>query len=160
MGQQAAVTGNPNFMPQDKKVIAEARALQACIQVTADPVGQNRLWNRYYKLSDEVFPEAAVLHQRYKSLEGAERQRFKTEYMELVRRLWAATDPQAAYPVSFSETPAMAPTAALKMSCWMSTAISRPLPGWSSRWARARDEPPKALPISTMTSGFSVQSNS
>ena len=97
-------------MPQDRKVIAEARALQACIQVTTDPVEQNRLWNRYYKLSDEVFPEAAVLHQRYKSLEGAERQRFKTEYMELVRRLWAATDSQAAYPVSFSETPAMAPT--------------------------------------------------
>lgn len=96
-------------MPQDRKAIAEARALQACIQVTTDSVEQNRLWNRYYKLSDEVFPEAAVLHQRYKTLEGAERQRFKTEYMELVRRLWAATDPQAAYPVSFSETPAVAP---------------------------------------------------
>lgn len=96
-------------MPQDRKAIAEARALQACIQVTTDSVEQNRLWNRYYKLSDEVFPEAAVLHQRYKTLEGAERQRFKTEYMELVRRLWAATDAQAAYPVSFSETPAMAP---------------------------------------------------
>lgn len=97
-------------MPQDRKTIAEARALQACIQVTTDPVEQNRLWNRYYALSDEVFPEAAVLHQRYKTLEGAERHRFKTEYMELVRRLWAATDPQAAYPVSFSETPAVAPT--------------------------------------------------
>jgi len=97
-------------MPQDRKTIAEARALQACIQVTTDPVEQNRLWNRYYALSDEVFPEAAVLHKRYKTLEGAERSRFKTEYMELVRRLWAATDPQAAYPVSFSETPAVAPT--------------------------------------------------
>lgn len=97
-------------MPQDKKAIAEARALQACIQVTTDPVEQNRLWNRYYKLSDAVFPEASVLHQRYRALEGDERQRFKTEYMELVRRLWAATDPQAAYPVSFSETPAIAPT--------------------------------------------------
>ncbi len=97
-------------MPQDRKTIAEARALQACIQVTTDPVEQNRLWNRYYALSDSVFPEAAVLHKRYKTLEGAERHRFKTEYMELVRRLWAATDPQAAYPVSFSETPAVAPT--------------------------------------------------
>ncbi len=97
-------------MPQDRKTIAEARALQACIQVTTDPVEQNRLWNRYYALSDEVFPEASVLHKRYKTLEGAERHRFKTEYMELVRRLWAATDPQAAYPVSFSETPAVAPT--------------------------------------------------
>src|SRR5688572_3499439 len=97
-------------MPQDRKAIAEARALQACIQVTTDPVEQNRLWNRYYGLSDVVFPEAAALHERYKSLEGAQRQRFKTEYMELVRRLWAATDPQAAYPVSFSETPDVAPT--------------------------------------------------
>jgi hypothetical protein len=97
-------------MPQDRKAIAEARALQACIQVTTDPVEQNRLWNRYYSLSDVVFPEAAALHKRYKSLAGAERQRFKTEYMELVRRLWAATDPQAAYPVSFSETPDVAPT--------------------------------------------------
>jgi S1-C subfamily serine protease len=101
-------------MPQDRKTIAEARALQACIQVTTDPVEQNRLWNRYYALSDEVFPEAAVLHKRYKTLEGAERHRFKTEYMELVRRLWAATDPQAAYPISFSETPAIAPTPRFK----------------------------------------------
>lgn len=97
-------------MPQDRKAIAEARALQACIQVTTDPVEQNRLWNRYYSLSDVVFPEAAALHKRYKSLDGAERQRFKTEYMELVRRLWAATDPQAAYKASFSETPDVAPT--------------------------------------------------
>jgi hypothetical protein len=110
LGQQVHVSGNPEHMPQDKKAIAEARALQACIQVTTDPVEQNRLWNRYYRLSDEVFPEAAVLRDRYKALEGEERRRFKTEYMELVRRLWGATDPQAAYPVSFSETPAMAPT--------------------------------------------------
>jgi hypothetical protein len=30
--------------------------------------------------------------------------------MELVRRLWAATDPAAAYPIPFSETPDVAPT--------------------------------------------------
>jgi len=84
-------------MPHDPKVTAEARALLACIRVTREPAEQNRLWNRYYKISDEVFPEAAVLRARYKGLKGAERQRFKTEYMELVRRLWLATDPEAAY---------------------------------------------------------------
>ena len=117
-------------MPQDRKAIAEARALQACIQVTQDPVEQNQLWNRYYKLSDEVFPEAAVLHQRYRAMEGLERQRFKTEYMELVRRLWAVTDKAAAYPVPFSETPAMAPTSTfiqkppLSFCCLLPTSLS------------------------------------
>lgn len=102
-------------MPQDRKAVAEARALQACIQVTTNPAEQNRLWNRYYALSDEVFPEAAALHRRYKSLEGEERHRFKIEYMELVRRLWAATDSEAAYPLSFSATPEVAPQPRFKV---------------------------------------------
>lgn len=90
-------------MSQDPRLIAEARALLACIQVTRDPVEQNRLWNRYYRLSDSVFPEAAALRKRYCSLEGDARQRFKTEYMELVRRLWRAMDPAAAYEGPLSE---------------------------------------------------------
>ena len=84
-------------MSQDPQATAEARGLMACIRVTRDPVEQNRLWNRYYRLSDEVFPEAAALRKRYKGLKGEARQRFKSEYMELVRRLWLATDPDAAY---------------------------------------------------------------
>lgn len=84
-------------MSRDPRAVAEARALLACIRVTEDPVEQNRLWNRYYRLSDKVFPEAAALRTRYKSLKGEERQRFKHEYMVLVGRLWAATDPEAAF---------------------------------------------------------------
>ena len=92
-------------MQSDPKTLAEVKALLTCINVTQDPTEQNRLWNRYYRLSDGVFPEAAALHKRYKGLQGAERQRFKNEYMELVRRLWLATDPDAAYDVSFTDPP-------------------------------------------------------
>ncbi len=92
------------FMQPNSQALAEAKALLTCIQVTRDPAEQNRLWNRYYRLSDEVFPEAKALHDRYKKLEGAPRQRFKNEYMELVRRLWKATDPEAAHDVSFTQT--------------------------------------------------------
>lgn len=91
-------------MQPDSKAQAEAIALLNCIQVTEDPTEQNRLWNRYYRLSDQVFPEAAALHARYKSLQGAPRQRLKAEYMELVRTLWHAFEPDAAYAVSFTES--------------------------------------------------------
>ncbi len=99
-------------MQPDSKALAEAKALINCIQVTDDPTEQNRLWNRYYRLSDRVFPETAALHQRYKSLSGAERQRFKQEYMELVRRMWAATHPEAALSFSIGNSPPPRPTAA------------------------------------------------
>lgn len=103
-------------MPENSRVIAEARALMACILVTQDAAEQNRLWNRYYQLSDTVFPEAAVLRKRYKGMKGAERQRFKTEYMELVRRLWLATDPGAAYDGPLSATAPPTPPHAARTS--------------------------------------------
>ncbi len=96
--------GNTVFMQPNSQALAEAKALITCIQVTRDPAEQNRLWNRYYRLSDEVFPEAKALHDRYKQLKGDSRQRFKNEYMELVRRLWKATDPEAAHDISFTQT--------------------------------------------------------
>ena len=55
------------FMQPNSQALAEAKALLTCIQVTRDPAEQNRLWNRYYRLSDEVFPEAKALHDRYKA---------------------------------------------------------------------------------------------
>jgi len=116
----------------DAQARAEAKALLHCIEVTREPGEQNRLWNRYYRLSDSVFPEAAALHRRYKSLQGAERQRFKMEYMDFVRRLWAATDPEAAYGGSFiPEVPPAAPHAA------PAPTDGRPRPARRSPWARA-----------------------
>lgn len=99
-------------MSQDPRILAEARALMGYIRATRDPDEQNRLWNRYYHLSDTVFPEAAALRQRYQSLSGEARQRFKREYMELVRRLWLATEPEAAYPQPLGGAPATRPPAA------------------------------------------------
>ena len=145
-------------MQPDTKAVAEAKALISCIQVTEDPTEQNRLWNRYYRLSDQVFPEAAALRARYKGLQGAPRQQFKTEYMELVRKLWSAFDPDAAFQSSFANpakvtppplpkrpavptTPSSPPTAS---AGWLLVAVTLLLAvmGGTAWWVSRQDDTP------------------
>lgn len=79
-------------MADEATLKIEARRLRDLIDRTEDAESLNQLWSKFYAIADRLFPEALEQRKLFRSLEGAERERQKGEYVRLVRSLWIAAE--------------------------------------------------------------------